>query len=85
MMTAHYLPTPMDLPMPMDEERIRRIARAMCRASRLDPDQPISALPERPIILAPPEANEPDMPAWQLFRNEAERFVARHRDVALSL
>lgn len=68
----------------MDEERITRIARAMCRAARLDPDKPAGNKGPYTISLREP-GHEGPQPAWMLFRQEATQFATRHRDVAAQL
>lgn len=68
----------------LDEDRIARIARAMCRAARLDPDRPaFDAEPDSPRAELPCESEA--APAWTLFREQAERFVVQHADVARAL
>lgn len=68
----------------MDEDRIVRIARAMCRAARLDPDKPAEQEPSDMISL-PPTPHEAPQPTWMLFRQQAARFAAQHRDIAATL
>lgn len=68
----------------MDEERIMRIARAMCRAARLDPDKPAGNKGPYTISMREPGRAGPQ-PAWMLFRQEAAQFASRHRDVAAQL
>lgn len=66
------------------DDRIARIARAMCRAARMDPDQPAFEVDAK--AASPGERDEDGPPAtWTLFLDQAERFVAQHRDVALAL
>lgn len=63
----------------MDDDRVIRIARALCRSARLDPDKPVadgSALP-MPARAAPVS---PSAAAWTYFRMAAEEFVARHSE-----
>ncbi|RDJ22500.1 hypothetical protein DWF00_02680 [Bosea caraganae] len=67
----------------MDEDRIKRIARAMCRAARLDPDTPAPD-PQAPAIMRPQSDSRPP-PAWTLFRQQAERFIAANPATASSL
>lgn len=64
----------------MDEDRIRNIARAMCRAARLDPDQPAAKSAPYTMMRQDPGTEKP-APAWTLFRRDAERFCARHTDL----
>lgn len=64
----------------MDQDRIIRIARAMCRAARMDPDKPpaIQAIREE-MRFAQTDADASLLPAWRYFQPEAAAFVARHR------
>jgi hypothetical protein len=68
----------------MDEEWITRIARAMCRAARLDPDKPAGNAGPYTMSMREPGHATPQ-PAWMLFRREAAIFASRHRDVAAQL
>ena len=68
----------------MDEERITRIARAMCRAARLDPDKPAGNAGPYTMSMRESDHATPQ-PAWMLFRREAALFASRHRDVAIRL
>jgi hypothetical protein len=68
-----------------DEQRIIRIARALCRSARIDPDAPIDER-TRPLL---PEARcafaEPS-PAWMAFRDSARAFASRYpREIVSSL
>lgn len=68
----------------MNEDRIVRIARAMCRAARLDPDKPAGN--KGPFTMSMQEpGHEAPQPAWMLFRQDAARFASRHRDIAEAL
>lgn len=68
----------------LEEDRIARIARAMCRAARLDPDRPATdAELDDPRAELPGE--DEAAPAWTLFREQAERFVAQHAEIARAL
>ena len=65
-----------------EHARIIRIARAMCRAKRLDPDRPLDgAIPAvtgaRPFIDSLPSS---DVPTWLLFVSEAKKFVDANQD-----
>jgi hypothetical protein len=64
----------------VDQDRIVRIARAMCRAARMDPDKPlaIQAIREEMRFFQAEEETSP-LPAWRYFQQEATAFVARHR------
>jgi hypothetical protein len=66
----------------MDEERIRRIARAMCRAARLDPDKPAGNKGPFTMSMREP-GHESPQPAWMHFRKEAALFAARHGETAV--
>lgn len=68
----------------MDEDRIKRIARAMCRAARLDPDAPAPAPQANATMRRQPGRQTPP-PAWTLFRTQAEQFVAANPAIALQL
>jgi hypothetical protein len=68
----------------MDEERITRIARAMCRAARLDPDKPAGNAGPYTMSMREPGYVTPQ-PAWMLFRREAALFASRHREAAVHL
>ncbi len=63
----------------MDDDRIIRIARALCRSARLDPDKPVADTGRLPM----PRQSEPvsaSAAAWMHFRKAAEEFAARHSD-----
>ncbi len=65
----------------MDEIRVRNIARALCRAARLDPDLPSAATaePRDGMRVAGGARDVADgEPAWKLFLGEAERFCLSH-------
>ncbi len=71
----------------IEQERIIRIARAMCRARRIDPDLAASlAIPElvsgRPLLDA---VVGTEAPVWLLFVAEAKRFVAANQQHAAHL
>jgi len=63
----------------MDEDRIRNIARAMCRAAKLDPDAGIDGAKPQQAPASLTDLN------WTLFREQAERFCARHLPEANSV
>lgn len=67
----------------MDEDRITRIARAMCRAARLDPDKPADAASG--FMMTVMERPPAEQPAWMLFRKEAARFASQNREISQSL
>lgn len=60
-----------------EEQRIIRIARALCRSARIDPD---AACDERahPLLPAAYRANAEPRSAWMAFRDSAREFAARH-------
>lgn len=68
----------------MDEDRIKRIARAMCRAARLDPDKPAGNKGPYTMSMQQPGHDGPQ-PAWMLFRQEAAHFAERHGQTAIRL
>lgn len=57
----------------MDEARIEAVAKALCRAARLDPDAPGSSRDQAPYYssLAPLVEGKP---AWHRFRPVARNF-----------
>jgi hypothetical protein len=57
----------------MDDERIVRLARTICRAARIDPDRPLVA---QAGIYCEAELREPPQPAWMRYRAEAARFIS---------
>jgi hypothetical protein len=63
----------------MDEDRIERIARAMCRAARMDPDKPAPQGPYTMMLQYPGRAVAPAN--WTMFRRQAELFCATNRDM----
>ncbi len=68
-----------------EEERIDRIARALCRSARIDPD---STIDERTRSLLPEAAQTAAtrLPAWVAFRDSARAFAARYpREIVRSL
>ncbi|MEN5082279.1 hypothetical protein ABE438_07315 [Bosea sp. TWI1241] len=58
-----------------DEERIIRIARAMCRSARIDPDSILDERNARLPMRDGPGSSEP-LPAWTAFRADALAFAA---------
>lgn len=68
----------------VDEQCIQRIARAMCRAARINPDQPAAAVASFTIMRCHSGTSSDD-PAWTLFRRQAELFVSTHPDMADAL
>lgn len=65
----------------MDEQRIERLARALCRAARLDPDKPVPSQAGFTMMLDRPGTNWRKR-NWTLFRREAEQALARETLVA---
>ena len=63
-----------------DDPRIQRIARAMCRAARIDPDQAAGTVAIFTVMHCHAGRSEND-PAWMLFERQAELFVAMNPDV----
>jgi hypothetical protein len=83
------------IPEDHEEQRIIRIARALCRSARIDPDAAIDEY-TRPRLPAcndvgtvPLPANDVGtvpLPAWVAFRESARAFAARHpREIVSSL
>ncbi len=72
---------------PHEQARIIRIARAMCRSRRLDPDQPLegsvpAVIGGRPLV---DSLTSNEIPTWLLFVSEAKKFVAANQDSAAQL
>lgn len=68
-----------------EEQRIIRIARALCRSARIDPD---SAIDERtrPLLPGSSTHSAAPLPAWVAFRDSARAFAARYpREIVSSL
>jgi hypothetical protein len=68
-----------------EEQRIVRIARALCRSARIDPD---AAIDERtlPLLPATGHAGAESRPAWLAFRDAARAFAASYpREIVSSL
>ncbi len=63
----------------MDDDRIIRIARALCRSARLDPDKPVEDHASVPMP-QPAGAISSSAAAWMHFRKAAEEFAARHSE-----
>jgi hypothetical protein len=71
----------------MEDDRIIRIARALCRSARIDPDSILigDELGEASgKAAAGPASAEPAMPAWTMFRGAALTFVHSHDDRVVS-
>lgn len=69
------------------EERVVRIARAMCRSRRLDPDAPLGLAGSELLASRPVLEIEPGRvaPIWLLFIDDAKCFVSANREVASQL
>ncbi len=68
-----------------DEQRIVRIARALCRSARIDPDAAIDEC-TRPLLPPSKDVGAGPLPAWVAFRDSARAFAARHpREIVSSL
>lgn len=68
-----------------EEQRIIRIARALCRSARIDPDGEIDER-TRPLLPASPNAGVAPRPAWMAFRDSARAFATRYpREIVSSL
>jgi len=66
-----------------EEQRIIRIARAMCRSARIDPDSAIDERSGRSAMREQPGVSRAQ-PAWTAFRAHAAAFAARHPPEAVS-
>ena len=60
-----------------EEQRIIRIARALCRSARLDPDAAIDER-ARPLLPTMRGSLSDASPAWMVFRDSARAFAARY-------
>jgi len=73
------------IPDESEEQRIIRIARALCRSARIDPD---AAIDERTRHLLREVYHSPaeGLPAWMAFRASARDFASRYpREIVSSL
>lgn len=67
----------------MDDDRITRIARALCRSARIDPDDILPADAVDPEILRHDVRGHVTgraVPAWTMFRGAALTFVQAHEE-----
>ena len=64
----------------MDEQRIERLARALCRAARLDPDRPVRQASFTMMLDRP--GTQWQQRNWMMFRQEAERALSRDAAMA---
>lgn len=64
----------------MEDDRITRIARALCRSARIDPDSILATQPDPDAFPAPRKSRPDDapLPAWTQFRAAALSFVHAH-------
>lgn len=72
----------------MEDDRITRIARALCRSARIDPDSILTAdspdaKPAATVARTPKPASEP-VPAWTMFRSAALTFIHSHDEHVVS-
>lgn len=76
------------LPEPaMEDERITRIARALCRSARIDPDSVLTADQldaEEAKPLPQPKSPDDAVPAWTMFRGAALTFIHSHDERVVS-
>ena len=76
------------LPEPaMEDERITRIARALCRSARIDPDSVLTADrldAEETKPLPQPRSPDDAVPAWTMFRGAALTFIHSHDERVVS-
>ncbi|WP_056805478.1 hypothetical protein [Bosea sp. Root381] len=68
----------------MQDERITRIARALCRSARIDPDSPLIddrlLNGEASTDIIKFEVADGTQPAWTMFRGAALTFIHSHDD-----
>lgn len=68
-----------------EEQRVTRIARALCRSARIDPDAAVDEH-TRPLLPAAHRADAEMRSAWIAFRASARAFAARHpREIVSNL
>lgn len=71
----------------MEEDRISRIARALCRSARIDPDSILTgerlAIECAKDVRQPSSADDP-VPAWTMFRGAALTFIHSHDERVVS-
>lgn len=71
----------------MENDRIIRIARALCRSARIDPDSILSSeefAGASEKVTDSPLPTEKAMPAWTMFRGAALTFVHSHDERIVS-
>ncbi|PTM42071.1 hypothetical protein C8D03_3649 [Bosea sp. 124] len=71
----------------MEDDRITRIARALCRSARIDPDsiladdqpaiEPVATRQQR-------KSSDEAVPAWTMFRGAALTFIHSHDERVVS-
>ncbi|HEY5794149.1 MAG TPA: hypothetical protein VIU82_03970 [Bosea sp. (in: a-proteobacteria)] len=71
----------------MEDDRITRIARALCRSARIDPDSILTSgeLDAGPAKQAgKPRRADDAVPAWTMFRGAALTFIHAHDERIVS-
>lgn len=71
----------------MDDDRITRIARALRRSARIDPDSILASdRMDRQRVPEPmqPQREQGPVPAWTLFRGAALTFIHAHDERIVS-
>lgn len=71
----------------MEDDRITRIARALCRSARIDPDSILTSgdLDAEPAKHAgKPRPAGDTVPAWTMFRGAALTFIHSHDERIVS-
>ncbi len=67
----------------MDDDRITRIARALCRSARIDPDGILPGDDADPDLLRHDlrgQVGGREVPAWTMFRGAALSFIEAHEE-----
>lgn len=71
----------------MEDDRITRIARALCRSARIDPDSLLTGaeLDAEPVKqFGNDKIGSESIPAWTMFRGAALTFVHSHDERIIS-
>jgi hypothetical protein len=71
----------------MEDDRITRIARALCRSARIDPDSILTSGDFDPEPAKQAGKNKPAddaVPAWTMFRGAALTFIHSHDERIVS-
>lgn len=71
----------------MEDDRITRIARALCRSARIDPDSILTADDpdsESATATRKPKPANAAVPAWTMFRGAALTFIHSHDERIVS-